>query len=91
MLWDDAEHEGATFKLKPDDQIRRVIACSGKVYYDLLEEREKRGLDSVYLLRLEQFYPYPAKSMIAELGRFKNAELIWCQEEPKKHGRLDVH
>jgi 2-oxoglutarate dehydrogenase E1 component len=86
VLWDDAEHEGSTFKLKPDDQIRRVIACSGKVYYDLLEEREKRGMDNVYLLRVEQFYPYPAKSMIHELGRFKNAELVWCQEEPKNMG-----
>jgi 2-oxoglutarate dehydrogenase E1 component len=83
LLWDDADKTGA---LKPDNQIRRVIACSGKVYYDLLEEREKRGIDDIYLLRVEQFYPFPAKSMITELGRFKHAELIWCQEEPKNMG-----
>ncbi len=86
VLWDDADHGGTTVKLKADDQIRRVIVCSGKVYFDLLEEREKRGIDNVYILRVEQFYPYPAKSMIAELGRFKQAELIWCQEEPKNMG-----
>jgi 2-oxoglutarate dehydrogenase E1 component len=86
VLWDGAEHEGETIKLKPDDQIRRVVACSGKVYYDLFEEREKRGLDNIYLLRVEQFYPFPAKSLIHELGRFKQAELIWCQEEPKNMG-----
>ena len=85
VLWDDAEH-GATIKLKPDEEIRRVIVCSGKVYYDLLEERERRGIDNVYLLRLEQFYPFPAKSMVHELGRFKQAEVIWCQEEPKNMG-----
>ena len=67
-------------------EIRRVVLCSGKVYYDLLDEREKRGIDDVYLLRLEQFYPWPVKSLSAELGRFKTAELVWCQEEPKNMG-----
>ncbi|MEJ0058080.1 MAG: hypothetical protein WDM79_00060 [Terricaulis sp.] len=60
--------------------------CSGKVYFDLLDEREKRGLDDIYLLRLEQFYPWPMKSVMAELNRFPNAELVWCQEEPKNMG-----
>ena len=60
--------------------------CSGKVYFDLLEEREKRGLDDIYLLRLEQLYPFPAKALITELSRFKNAEMVWCQEEPKNMG-----
>jgi len=88
MLWDDAQRgTGLTsIKLKGDDEIRRVVLCSGKVYYDLLDEREKRGIDDVYLLRLEQFYPWPMKSMSTELSRFKNAELVWCQEEPKNMG-----
>jgi 2-oxoglutarate dehydrogenase E1 component len=87
VLWDDAEVKpGSTVKLVSDDRIRRVVMCSGKVYYDLLEEREKRGIDTVYLLRVEQFYPYPAHSMIAELQRFKKADMVWCQEEPKNMG-----
>ena len=88
VLWDDAEINPAltSTKLKSDDQIRRVIMCSGKVYYDLLDDREKRGIDDVYLLRLEQFYPWPVKSVTKELARFKNAELVWCQEEPKNMG-----
>jgi 2-oxoglutarate dehydrogenase E1 component len=60
--------------------------CSGKIYYDLYEEREKRGIDDIYLLRLEQLYPFPAKALITELSRFRNAEWVWCQEEPKNMG-----
>ncbi|MEM9262374.1 MAG: 2-oxoglutarate dehydrogenase E1 component [Pseudomonadota bacterium] len=87
VLWDDAEYRpGSTVTLKPDNEIRRVVICSGKVYYDLVEEREQRGIDDVYLLRVEQFYPYPAQSMIKELSRFKDAEMVWCQEEPKNMG-----
>jgi 2-oxoglutarate dehydrogenase E1 component len=72
--------------LKSDDQITRVIACSGKVYFDLIDARAKAGRDDVYIVRLEQFYPWPLKSVLNVLGRFKNAELIWCQEEPKNMG-----
>jgi 2-oxoglutarate dehydrogenase E1 component len=87
VLQDDAQYARLTsIALKPDDAIRRVVLCSGKVYYDLLDEREKRGIDDVYLLRLEQFYPWPMKSLSVELGRFKTAELVWCQEEPKNMG-----
>ncbi len=89
LLWDDAEAPGApktTIKLAADDKIRRVVLCSGKVYYDLLEDREKKGIDDVYLLRIEQLYPFPAKALLDELSRFKNAEIIWCQEEPKNMG-----
>ncbi len=87
VLWDDAEAQpGSTVKLVADAKIKRVVMCSGKVYYDLLEEREKRGVDNVYLLRIEQFYPFPAHSLINELQRFRNAEMIWCQEEPKNMG-----
>jgi 2-oxoglutarate dehydrogenase E1 component len=88
VLWDDAEHnpELTSIRLKPDDQIRRVIVCSGKVYYDLLDAREEAGADDVYILRLEQFYPWPMRSLMTELARFKTAELVWCQEEPKNMG-----
>ncbi len=87
VLWDDAEtRPGSTVNLVGDDKIRRVILCAGKVYYDLLEEREKRGIDDVYLLRVEQFYPYPAQSLITELKRFTRADMVWCQEEPKNMG-----
>jgi 2-oxoglutarate dehydrogenase E1 component len=72
--------------LKGDDKIRRVIMCSGKVYFDLVEERAKRGADDIYLMRLEQLYPWPMQSLRKELGRFKNAEIVWCQEEPKNMG-----
>ena len=86
VLWDDAQKGNSDTKLQPDDKIKRVVMCSGKVYYDLLEERDARGLDDVYLMRVEQFYPFPAISMVKELERFKGAEIIWCQEEPKNQG-----
>ena len=86
LLWDDAENGHSDYKLAADDKIRRVVMCSGKVYYDLLDERNKRGLDDVYILRLEQLYPFPALSLVKELGRFRNAEMVWCQEEPKNQG-----
>ena len=89
VLWDDAEIDAehlSTTELVPDEKIRRVVLCSGKVYYDLLEERDARGIRDVYLMRLEQFYPFPALSLTKELGRFKNAQMVWCQEEPKNQG-----
>jgi 2-oxoglutarate dehydrogenase E1 component len=87
LLWDDAESlKGEKIKLVKDDKIRRVILCSGKVYYDLYEEREKRGIDDVYLLRVEQLYPFPLKALVTELSRFKKADVVWCQEEPKNMG-----
>jgi 2-oxoglutarate dehydrogenase E1 component len=87
LLWDDAQFlPDQAIKLVPDEKIRRVVLCSGKVYYDLYEEREKRGIGDVYLLRVEQLYPFPARALIQELGRFKEAEIVWCQEEPKNMG-----
>lgn len=86
VLWDDAQHGNSDTKLVKDDKIKRVVMCSGKVYYDLLEERDARGIDDVYLMRIEQYYPFPAHSLINELERFKGAEIIWCQEEPKNQG-----
>ncbi|MFC4671132.1 2-oxoglutarate dehydrogenase E1 component [Seohaeicola nanhaiensis] len=86
VLWDDAQKGNSDTKLKADDKIRRVVMCSGKVYFDLLEERDARGIDDVYLLRIEQFYPFPAISLVKELERFKGADMVWCQEEPKNQG-----
>jgi len=86
VLWDDAERGLSKTKLLPDKKIKRVVMCSGKVYYDLLEERDRRGIKDIYLLRFEQFYPFPAISAVKELERFKSAEMIWCQEEPKNQG-----
>jgi 2-oxoglutarate dehydrogenase E1 component len=80
------EGREGVIKLVPDDKIRRVVLCSGKVYYDLYEEREKRGIDDVYLLRIEQLYPFPTKALMAELTRFRGAEIVWCQEEPRNMG-----
>jgi 2-oxoglutarate dehydrogenase E1 component len=87
LLWDDAEMlPGEAINLVPDDRIRRVILCSGKVYYDLYDEREKRGLNDIYLIRVEQLYPWPHKALINILSRFKQAEFVWCQEEPYNMG-----
>ena len=86
VLWDDAQQGNSDTKLVADSKIKRVVMCSGKVYYDLLEERDARGIDDIYLLRVEQFYPFPAQSAVKELERFKQAEVIWCQEEPKNQG-----
>jgi 2-oxoglutarate dehydrogenase E1 component len=87
LLWDDAQlHPDEKIKLVADDKIRRVILCSGKVYYDLYEERERRGIDDIYLLRIEQLYPFPTKALMTELSRFKAAEIVWCQEEPRNMG-----
>jgi 2-oxoglutarate dehydrogenase E1 component len=87
LLWDDAQMlPDEKIKLVGDDKIRRVVICSGKVYYDLYEEREKRGSDDIYLLRIEQLYPFPTKALMIELSRFKQAEIVWCQEEPRNMG-----
>ncbi len=87
VLWDDAQMlPDEKIKLVADDKIRRVVLCTGKVYYDLYEEREKRGIDDIYLLRVEQLYPFPTKALMTELSRFKQAEIVWCQEEPRNMG-----
>ena len=87
LLWDDAQMlPNQAIKLVKDSKIRRVVLCTGKVYYDLYEEREKRGINDIYLLRLEQLYPFPAKALINELSRFRGAQMYWCQEEPKNMG-----
>lgn len=68
-------------------KAKRVVLCSGKVYYDLLEDQQKRGQDDVAIVRIEQLYPFPREMLAAELKRFANAkEVVWCQEEPQNQG-----
>lgn len=77
---------GETDKLLAVDKIRRVVLCSGKVYYDLLDARKKQEVKDVAIIRLEQFYPFPDKDLENELKQYKNAEVVWCQEEPENMG-----
>ncbi|MGE3698635.1 MAG: 2-oxoglutarate dehydrogenase E1 component [Hyphomicrobiaceae bacterium] len=87
VLWDNAQlHPGGKSRLKPDREIRRVVLCSGKVYYDLCDAREAAGIDDIYLMRIEQLYPFPARALITELSRFPQADVVWAQEEPKNMG-----
>ncbi len=74
-------------KLKEDKKIKKVIICSGKIYFDLLEAREKVKNTEVFIIRIEQIYPFPAKKLAGELKRFKkNSKFYWCQEEPQNMG-----
>lgn len=77
---------GETSKIAAADQVRKVVLCSGKVYYDLLEARQAANINDVALIRLEQLYPFPKEELKAELKKYKNAQVIWCQEEPKNMG-----
>jgi len=88
LLWDRAESDPTDdFKLKSDNQITRVIFCTGKVYYDLFEERKARGLTNTYIYRIEQLYPFPYRVVVQELQRFsKVKDVVWCQEEPRNMG-----
>ncbi|MFQ5984108.1 MAG: 2-oxoglutarate dehydrogenase E1 component [Alphaproteobacteria bacterium] len=70
----------------PDDKIRRVVLCSGKVFYDLEQERDASGIRDVTMLRLEQMAPFPEKPLEEQLHRFPKAEVVWCQEEPQNMG-----
>jgi 2-oxoglutarate dehydrogenase E1 component len=75
-----------TVQLVPDEEIRRVILCSGKIYFDLMDAREQQGQPHVQMLRLEQLYPFPEGPLGQELERFPNAEIVWVQEEPRNQG-----
>jgi 2-oxoglutarate dehydrogenase E1 component len=88
VLCDHAtEHKNGFIKLKEAKKIKKVILCSGKVYFDLLEAREKLKKNDVLLLRIEQLYPFPVKSLVKEIKAYKNnAKFYWCQEEPKNMG-----
>jgi 2-oxoglutarate dehydrogenase E1 component len=81
VLWDTDRET-----LAKADKIKRVVLCTGKVYYDLLQERRERKIDNVVLLRVEQLYPFPHKILMEELKQYPNAEIIWCQEEPQNQG-----
>ncbi len=73
--------------VKKADKVKRVICCSGKVYYDLVKKREERGSDDVAILRVEQLYPFPHKVFGAELRKYPNAtDIVWCQDEPQNQG-----
>ena len=89
ILWDhamDPKLKGF-IKLKKTKEIKKVILCSGKIYFDLLEEREKLKRNDVVFFRIEQLYPFPAKTLAEELKPYsKNANFYWCQEEPKNMG-----
>ena len=89
VLWDHAiDPQSRDFiKLKKPEKIKKVILCSGKIYFDLLEAREKLKIDDVIMYRIEQLYPFPAKALVKELKPYaKNATFHWCQEEPKNMG-----
>ena len=90
----DEMDEGSAFRfvipeadaIAPPDQVRRVVLCSGKVYYDLLTERRESGKNDVAILRLEQIYPFPERTLTSAIAPYRNAELVWCQEEPENAG-----
>ncbi len=81
FLWDDDYDD-----LAPPDETKRVVLCTGKVYYDLLAERRERGIKDVNIIRVEQIYPFPLSALGDELAQYKNADVVWCQEEPKNQG-----
>jgi 2-oxoglutarate dehydrogenase E1 component len=90
----DEMGEGSTFRfvipevdpIALPEQVQRVVLCSGKVYYELLDERREQQNNTVAILRLEQLYPFPEKTLRRELAPYRNAELVWCQEEPENMG-----
>jgi 2-oxoglutarate dehydrogenase E1 component len=75
-----------TDELVENAKVRRVVLCSGKVYYDLYAARAERGIRNVALVRVEQLYPFPIRSLTEELTKYPGAEVIWCQEEPRNMG-----
>ncbi len=72
--------------IAPGAEVKRVVLCTGKVYYDLLQARRDRGITDVALVRVEQLYPFPVISLPKVLGDYPNAEIVWCQEEPENMG-----
>tara|TARA_Y100000590_G_scaffold96272_1_gene109362 strand:- start:1261 stop:4161 length:2901 start_codon:yes stop_codon:yes gene_type:complete len=87
VLHDHAEEkEYGLVELSKDKKIKKVVLCSGKIYFDLLEAREKMKNDEVFFIRIEQLYPFPVKTLAESLKRFKKAKFYWCQEEPKNMG-----
>ncbi|MDG2320519.1 MAG: 2-oxoglutarate dehydrogenase E1 component [Rhodospirillaceae bacterium] len=77
---------GETEKLVANTKVRRIVLCAGKVYFDLLQAREGAGINDVAIIRVEQLYPWPKETLGKILGKYKNAEVVWCQEEPANMG-----
>ncbi len=77
---------GESETIMSDDKVRRVVLASGKVYFDLAKTRAEKGDDGVALVRVEQLYPFPFASLAKVLQRYRNAEVVWCQEEPQNMG-----
>ena len=75
-----------TDAIGPAEAVKRVVLCSGKVYYDLLQERRDKGVQDVAIVRMEQIHPFPMKSLAAVLKTYPNAGVVWCQEEPENMG-----
>ncbi|HEX7968107.1 MAG TPA: 2-oxoglutarate dehydrogenase E1 component, partial [Stellaceae bacterium] len=73
-------------QLVPDDKVRRVVLCSGKIYYDLRQARRERKIRDVAIVRLEQIYPFPSKALADSIGKYRFADVVWCQEEPQNMG-----
>ena len=72
--------------IAPPEQVKRVVLCTGKVFYDLLQERRQRGTTDVAIMRIEQLYPFPERTLTLLLQPYRNAEVVWCQEEPENNG-----
>ena len=73
-------------KIESDNKVEKVVICSGKIYFDLIEAREKAKNNKVVFVRLEQLYPFPAKTLAVKLKRYRKATFFWCQEEPQNMG-----
>ena len=87
VLEDDAyKTDSGLISLQKENKIKKVVMCSGKIYYDLILERQKTKINDVVFIRIEQLYPFPAKTLAKVLKKYKKAEFIWCQEEPKNMG-----
>eukprot|EP00941_MAST-03F_sp_MAST-3F-sp1_P005873 g5873.t1 len=86
VMGDESCPEGLADHLKSDDAVRRVVCCSGKLYYELVEKRAETGIDDVALIRLEQLSPFPFAEVAEQLSKYPNAEVVWAQEEPKNQG-----
>jgi 2-oxoglutarate dehydrogenase E1 component len=77
---------GESGELVADDKVRRVVLCSGKVYFDLLKARQERKIKDIALIRIEQLHPFPSPVLSEVLARYRNADVVWCQEEPQNMG-----
>ena len=87
VLEDHAYLKGSNLiQLRKDKKIEKVVMCSGKIYFDLIDARENTKNDKVVFIRIEQLYPFPAKTLAQKLKKYKHATFIWCQEEPKNMG-----